>query len=204
MNTRKLTAQEWRRSLEWCFDECVYKCVCVCQLVHIDLRNWFGKDCIFCSVIELTSISHVITVEAIKRFFLCRWVILSQLQIKWKKKNPLSPESSIEVWLTDRQTKRQFWQADIKQTFFIFNKRFASESFWDVKCCSPPKNLRSHLKFRPPTQKKKFFLLFAQVSRNYFGLKFLGPPTLILGGGCYYAYVSHKALSWLQFLNFSV
>ena len=28
VNTRKLTAQEWKRSLEWCFDECV--CVCVC------------------------------------------------------------------------------------------------------------------------------------------------------------------------------
>ena len=123
-----------------------------------------------------------------------------------KVKKKKSPVTWIIHWsLTDRQAdKKTILTGRHKITFFIFNKRFASESFWDVKCCSPPKNLRSHLKFRPPTQKQKFFLLFAQVPRNYFGLKFLDPPTLILGGGCYYAYVSHKALSWLQFLNFSV
>ena len=123
---------------------------------------------------------------------------------KVKKKNPLSPESSIEVWLTDRQTKRQFWQADIKQHFLYSIKDLPQKVFemWNVAV--PQKILGPTLNLDPPPKKKNFFLLFAQVPRNYFGLKFLGPPTLILGGGCYYAYVSHKALSWLQFLNFSV
>ena len=39
---------------------CVQMCVCVCQLVHIDLRNWFWKDCISRSVTELTSISSML------------------------------------------------------------------------------------------------------------------------------------------------
>ena len=56
----KLTAQEWRRSFECFFDQWVNKCVCVCQFVHIDLRNSFGKDCISCSVTELTSISSML------------------------------------------------------------------------------------------------------------------------------------------------
>ena len=40
---QKLTAQVWRCSFEWFFDQCVNKCVYVCQFVHIDLRNSFGK-----------------------------------------------------------------------------------------------------------------------------------------------------------------
>ena len=79
VKTRKLTAQEWRHSFECFFDECMNKCVCVCQFVHTDSRNSFGKDSISCSVTELTSISSVITVEAIQRFFLSKQVILSQL-----------------------------------------------------------------------------------------------------------------------------
>ena len=43
-----------------CVCVCVCACVCVCQLVHIDLKKWFGKDCISCSVTELTSISSML------------------------------------------------------------------------------------------------------------------------------------------------
>ena len=38
----------------------VWTNVCVCLLVHIDLRNSFRKDCISCSVAELTSISSML------------------------------------------------------------------------------------------------------------------------------------------------
>ena len=49
-------------------------------LVHIDLKNWFGKDCISCSVTELTSINSMLLLQRLyKDCFLCKWVILSQL-----------------------------------------------------------------------------------------------------------------------------
>ena len=60
VNTRKLTAQEWRRSFECFFNHCVIKCVCVCHFVRIDLRNSFRKDFVSCSVTELTSISSML------------------------------------------------------------------------------------------------------------------------------------------------
>ena len=60
MNTGKLTAQEWRRSFECFFDQCVNKCVYVCQFVHIGLRNSFGKIASPVQWTELTSISSML------------------------------------------------------------------------------------------------------------------------------------------------
>ena len=68
MKTRKLTAQEWRRSIECFCDECVYKCVCVCVCVCVS-ASLFTLICEIDSgkiaspvgrVAELTSISSML------------------------------------------------------------------------------------------------------------------------------------------------
>ena len=68
MNTKKLIAQEWRRSFECFFDQCVNKKGYACQFVQNDLRNFFGKDYIR-SVRELTSLSSMLLPERLYKDF---------------------------------------------------------------------------------------------------------------------------------------